>query len=43
MGREVVDPERGIALMFTLAGVLGVVVTLAARTTRSYRRLATAV
>ena len=32
-------PERGIALMFTLAGLIGVVVTAAAVTTRSYRRL----
>ena len=35
-------PERGIALMFTLAGIIGVVVTLAARATRSYRRLSSA-
>jgi DHA3 family multidrug efflux protein-like MFS transporter len=33
-------PSRGIALMFTLAGVLGVVVTLAAWSSRAYRRLA---
>jgi DHA3 family multidrug efflux protein-like MFS transporter len=32
-------PERGLALMFTLAGMVGVVVTLAARSSRSYRRL----
>ena len=32
-------PDRGLALMFTLAGLLGVVVTLAARSSRSYRRL----
>jgi DHA3 family multidrug efflux protein-like MFS transporter len=32
-------PERGLALMFTLAGVLGVVVTVLARTSRAYRRL----
>lgn len=32
-------PERGIGLMFTLAGVLGVIVTLGARLSRSYRRL----
>jgi DHA3 family multidrug efflux protein-like MFS transporter len=32
-------PERGLALVFTLAGVLGVAATLAARGTRSYRRL----
>ena len=35
-------PERGIALVFTIAGLIGVVVTLAARATRSYRRLAAA-
>ncbi|MGD9797415.1 MAG: MFS transporter [Acidimicrobiia bacterium] len=34
-------PERGIALMFTLAGLLGVVVTVLARASRSYRRLST--
>ena len=32
-------PERGIALMFTVAGVLGVVVTALAWASRSYRRL----
>jgi DHA3 family multidrug efflux protein-like MFS transporter len=32
-------PERGIALLFTLAGVLGIVVTLAVLVSRSYRRL----
>jgi MFS transporter, DHA3 family, multidrug efflux protein len=32
-------PERGLALVFTLAGLIGVVVTLAARSSRSYRRL----
>jgi DHA3 family multidrug efflux protein-like MFS transporter len=32
-------PERGLALMFTLAGIIGVVVTAAARASRSYRRL----
>ena len=32
-------PDRGIALMFTLAGVVGVVVTALAWTSRSYRRL----
>ena len=32
-------PDRGIALMFTLAGLLGVVVTAAARWSRSYRNL----
>ena len=35
-------PERGIALMFTLAGLLGVVVTVLARASRSYRTLAAA-
>ena len=33
-------PERGIALLFTLAGLIGIVVTLAARASRSYRVLA---
>ncbi|HEX9969463.1 MAG TPA: MFS transporter [Acidimicrobiales bacterium] len=33
-------PERGIALLFTAAGLVGVVGTLAARASRSYRRLA---
>ena len=33
-------PERGIALMFTVAGVLGVLVTAGAWSSRSYRRLA---
>jgi len=33
-------PERGIALLFTLAGLIGVTVTLLARASRSYRRLA---
>jgi DHA3 family multidrug efflux protein-like MFS transporter len=33
-------PARGIALMFTIAGALGIVVTLAAWASRSYRRLA---
>lgn len=37
-----VGPERGIAVMFTLAGLVGVVVTVAALRSRSYRRLATA-
>lgn len=32
-------PDRGLALMFTLAGVIGVVVTVAARASRSYARL----
>jgi MFS transporter, DHA3 family, multidrug efflux protein len=35
-------PERGIALMFTLAGLIGVAVTALARTSRSYRCLAAA-
>jgi MFS transporter, DHA3 family, multidrug efflux protein len=35
-------PERGLALMFTLAGLVGVIVTLLAWTSRSYRRLTTA-
>jgi DHA3 family multidrug efflux protein-like MFS transporter len=37
-----VGPERGIALMFTLAGLLGVAVTAVTRSSRSYRLLATA-
>jgi MFS transporter, DHA3 family, multidrug efflux protein len=37
-----VGPERGLALMFTLAGIAGVIVTLAARASRSYRQLAAA-
>jgi DHA3 family multidrug efflux protein-like MFS transporter len=36
-------PERGIALMFTIAGLIGVVVTIAALRSRSYRRLVAAV
>jgi len=32
-------PERGLALMFTLAGLVGVIVTLGARASRSYRDL----
>jgi hypothetical protein len=32
-------PERGLALLFTLAGLVGVVVTLIARASRSFRRL----
>jgi DHA3 family multidrug efflux protein-like MFS transporter len=32
-------PERGIALMFTLAGITGVAITIAAWTSPSYRRL----
>ena len=35
-------PERGLALMFTIAGVIGVLVTLLARASRSYRRLSEA-
>jgi DHA3 family multidrug efflux protein-like MFS transporter len=35
-------PERGIALMFVLAGALGVAITALARVSRSYRRLAAA-
>jgi MFS transporter, DHA3 family, multidrug efflux protein len=35
-------PERGLALMFTVAGLVGVVVTLAARASRSYRQLSAA-
>ena len=38
-----VGPERGIALMFTIAGLIGVVVTIAALRSRPYRRLAAAV
>ena len=33
-------PERGLALMFTLAGLIGVAITGVARFSRSYRRLA---
>ena len=36
-------PERGLALIFTLAGLLGVAVTLAVRFSRSYRRIDAAV
>jgi DHA3 family multidrug efflux protein-like MFS transporter len=36
-------PERGLALMFTLAGLIGVVVTAFARLSRSYRNLSAAV
>ena len=32
-------PERGLALMFTLAGVLGAIVTVLVWSSRSYRRL----
>jgi MFS transporter, DHA3 family, multidrug efflux protein len=35
-------PERGLALMFTLAGLIGVVVTTFARLSRSYRNLSAA-
>jgi DHA3 family multidrug efflux protein-like MFS transporter len=35
-------PERGIGLMFTLAGLVGVTVTLAALGSASYRRLSAA-
>jgi MFS transporter, DHA3 family, multidrug efflux protein len=38
-----IGPERGLALMFTLAGIIGVVVTALARASRSYRRLDAAV
>ena len=34
-------PERGLALMFTLAGLIGIVVTVGARTSRAYLRLHT--
>lgn len=37
-----VGPERGIALVFTLAGVLGFVCTLAVRASKTYERLAAA-
>jgi DHA3 family multidrug efflux protein-like MFS transporter len=33
-------PDRGLALMFTIAGILGVAATVRAWTSRSYRRLA---
>jgi DHA3 family multidrug efflux protein-like MFS transporter len=32
-------PERGLALIFTLAGLIGIVVTVGVRLSRSYRRL----
>ena len=35
-------PVRGMALMFTLAGLIGVTVTVLARVSRSYRRLSIA-
>jgi len=34
-------PERGLAVMFTLAGLIGIVVTLLFRGSRSYRELTT--
>jgi MFS transporter, DHA3 family, multidrug efflux protein len=36
-------PERGLALMFTVAGMLGVIATLLAWSSKSYRRLTRAV
>jgi DHA3 family multidrug efflux protein-like MFS transporter len=36
-----VGPERGLAVMFTLAGIIGVIVTLLFRSSRSYRALTT--
>jgi DHA3 family multidrug efflux protein-like MFS transporter len=36
-------PERGLALMFTLAGLIGVVVTASARASASYKKLPVAV
>jgi DHA3 family multidrug efflux protein-like MFS transporter len=35
-------PERGIAIVFTIAGLLGIVLTLAAFGSRSYRRISAA-
>jgi DHA3 family multidrug efflux protein-like MFS transporter len=35
-------PDRGIALMFTIAGILGVAITAGAWGSRAYRRLSTA-
>ena len=35
-------PDRGIGLMFTLAGLTGIVVTVLAWRSRSYRRLSRA-
>ena len=32
-------PDRGLALMFTLAGLIGIVVTVAVRLSASFRRL----
>lgn len=37
-----IGPERGIALMFTIAGIIGVSVTMAALVSRPYRQLAEA-
>jgi len=37
-----VGPDRGLALMFVLAGLIGVTVTAMARWSRSYRRLSAA-
>ena len=34
-----VGPERGLAVMFTLAGLIGIVVTVAVWRSKSYRRL----
>ena len=36
-------PDRGLALMFTIAGLLGIVVTALALASRSYRRLGSSV
>ena len=36
-------PERGLALIFTLAGLVGIVVTIGVLLSRSYRRINTAV
>jgi DHA3 family multidrug efflux protein-like MFS transporter len=36
-----IGPERGLAVMFTLAGIIGVIVTLLFRSSRSYRALTT--
>jgi DHA3 family multidrug efflux protein-like MFS transporter len=36
-----IGPERGLAVMFTLAGLIGIVVTLIFRASRSYRELTT--
>ena len=36
-------PERGLALIFTLAGLLGITVTVGVRLSRSYRRIDSAV